>query len=439
MPNRHGSAVWGLLCAATAVVLSGCSVIGPSTIQQGRTNYNEAIHETSEQQTLLNIVRVHNGETPLFMDVGDILSGTSATISSTGTQMGLGSLMAVGSNLIGNATGQIAGTGSYTEGPTIKYTPLVGQALISQVSSPIDAYSLANLFNSGWAIGSIFDLAVTRFTPGYDDYHAALDALMELDRYGTLILEARSYTELVIYFERERPRERFRGCDPEAGSVSVTTVVDNLWARVLAILGQKGTTISLRLASQAPKLSASGTPKTTEAATPQRPGPPPLLRTRSALGMLNTITAGDNLVLFGDKALVDNIIVSNVSEQDSSCHVSFYYTGISDKLLQNRSATGHSNERFTWFSGATKALLTPAEYNLERSFGNERRLILIQITAFPPSEAYAPVFYKDRWYSVQDRDTISKRNLALVTQIDTIQAEPTAPTPLLTTVNVGPK
>ena len=153
--------------------------------------------------------------------------------------------------------------------------------------------------------------------------------------------------------------------------------------------------------------------------------------------MLNTVAAGDNLVLFGDKAMVDGVIATNVSEQASRCHVSFYFTGTTSGLPKEAGAAERANERFTGISGATKGPLARADFDKERVFGNERRLILIQVTALPPSDAYAS--YRGQWYSIQDRDVISKRSLALVTQIDTIQALPMAASPLLTTVNVGPK
>ena len=53
------------------------------------------------------------------------------------------------------------------------------------------------------------------------------------------------------------------------------------------------------------------------------------------------------------------------------------------------------------------------------------------------ADAFAAVFHKGCWYSLRNDDLISKRNLALVAQIDTIQAVQPQTQPLTPTINVG--
>ncbi len=94
--SRHGEFLRGVggeaisIVAFAAITLSSCSVIGPASIDHGRTSYNEVIEDTSRQQALLNVVRVSNGESPLFMDVTEVDAATSAggTLGSGATGLG---------------------------------------------------------------------------------------------------------------------------------------------------------------------------------------------------------------------------------------------------------------------------------------------------------------------------------------------------------------
>lgn len=58
----------GLVCA----VLAGCASIGPEALQQNRLQYNEIVKTTSEEQLLLNIVRLRYTDTPSSLSVSAI-------------------------------------------------------------------------------------------------------------------------------------------------------------------------------------------------------------------------------------------------------------------------------------------------------------------------------------------------------------------------------
>ncbi len=419
--------------------LGACSGVGTLSIENGRTPYNEVIQATSEQQTLLNLVRVHEGETPLFVDVTEVDAQTSAQAGISGGPTLLGAL---------GTSGAVTLSGQYLEQPTVRYQPLLGNALVAQVSTPVTAESIVNLYNSEWPLGSIFDLTVTRFTPAFDDYHGALDALATLDRYGALVLEAKlpakpqsrsrdplaalaaspakGDADLLIHFQPSGFRTRFGPCDdgtrasdlmevdPSRNDVSI--VARHLWLRVQDLLHQHSDPVVLTVKSGPASSGRDG---------------PPRLQTRSALGMLKDATEGDNLVTFGSQEEVDDIIektrqANEAADQNArtrhrddasalnvQCHASFYRAG---------DLKDWNNRRFTNVAGAKASVLSPGDRNAETQFGNDRRLILVRITTQRPADAFAPVFHRGRWYSLRDDDLISKRNLALVSQIDTIQA-----------------
>lgn len=78
-----------LICLILCV-LSGCAIVGPSSISKGRADYNEAINQTEDEQMLLSVVKGRYGETVSLLAV----SGVAANVhfsTNAGVQAGFGS------------------------------------------------------------------------------------------------------------------------------------------------------------------------------------------------------------------------------------------------------------------------------------------------------------------------------------------------------------
>src|SRR5262249_8776302 len=71
MATRESWGTWCALALLTAPLLGGCQ-FGPRALEQNRLRYNEAVNRTTEEQLLLNIVRLRYNDTPSSLAVTTI-------------------------------------------------------------------------------------------------------------------------------------------------------------------------------------------------------------------------------------------------------------------------------------------------------------------------------------------------------------------------------
>ncbi|WP_152539381.1 hypothetical protein [Methylomicrobium lacus] len=140
-------------CLLAGIVLSlqGCGSFGPPSVDRDRFDYINAISSSWKQQTLLNIVKMRYADTPVFLDVGQIISGYQ-----------LQGALTVGASLnSASAVGDIVNLGSgatYTDRPTITYTPLTGAHFMQVMITPIPPPNLLRLSQEGWPIDMLLQI-----------------------------------------------------------------------------------------------------------------------------------------------------------------------------------------------------------------------------------------------------------------------------------------
>jgi hypothetical protein len=418
-------------------------------------DYNEVIQKTSETETLANIVRVKKNEPTTFVQIPQISPEVGRRSSLLGGLTGIG--LGLGPGRLAGATGSANLDLESRMSSTLQYQPLIGQAQVSQLITPITATSLTNLFDSEWSMASLLSLAVSTITPGYEDNAAAMNALVALDDRGVISLSVEMVSAtrpaggtenlvpvLGISFQRSRPLVR-----TDESEHLVEKEVNTMWCRFL-LLEAAVTTCSRNI----PKIIYFRMAETRLLAN-QKQANLFSLTTRSAFGILS---AGVNLPLIQfvtpDEyhAIRDNAWTRN--SRCSTFHTTFYTltpeqageTTVEHpedreilSLIATNSSMEHAPDAIQCLvtSDTRSTMFDYSAVRRERRLWFLRRYLLIIHSPTLPKSTYASYWNGREWFYIDTQDSISQRNFSLIHQFLIIQAA--APTALLapTTLSVG--
>jgi hypothetical protein len=141
-----------------ALSLAGCSSIGPGTVTRDRFDYTGAVAESWKSQMLLNLVKIRYGDTPVFLDVGQIVSGYTLE----GTVQAAGSVFSSSGAVPGvpDSSVTLAAQGRYTDRPTITYAPLVGERFARSMMTPLPPPALLALIQAAYPVDLVLRLTV---------------------------------------------------------------------------------------------------------------------------------------------------------------------------------------------------------------------------------------------------------------------------------------
>jgi hypothetical protein len=132
-------------------LLCGCA-LGPTALRASRTPYNEVIQHTTQEQLLLNLVRLRYREVPMFLEVGSVSAqfvfDESADIGGTLNEN-------VPYQAINPDVLRLGGRVGYQERPTITFAPLQGEAFVNRLMSPLSLETILLLSRSGWRIDRV--------------------------------------------------------------------------------------------------------------------------------------------------------------------------------------------------------------------------------------------------------------------------------------------
>ena len=153
------SSIYGSIMAVTALtglslLLGGCSVANRA-IRSDFTEFNTTLQFNQTQQMLLNVVRMHFRESPMFLQAGSL---TAAYESRMGANVGFSREQML---LSESETGIDY---SFSTKPTVSYAAVEGKNYVQQLLTEISPETFSLLLRAGWPVEPLANLLMERIT-----------------------------------------------------------------------------------------------------------------------------------------------------------------------------------------------------------------------------------------------------------------------------------
>ncbi len=188
-----------------ANLLGGCS-FGPKQLKDGHLAYNETVRLSSDQELLLNIVRLRYLDTIEFMSISSISSQLSFSVSVGGS--------------IDEETGLGFGEAAWSSRPTFTFTPQRGRVFAKMVTTPVPVDVLIDLAAADWDMPILFQL-LTQDVNGHENISGLISN--EFLEFTQLLGDIQSRGD--VYFGSIELREKIS--DPiSINSVSGSDIVE---------------------------------------------------------------------------------------------------------------------------------------------------------------------------------------------------------------------
>jgi len=272
--KRKKSAFW-IVCVM-AGLLAGCASIGPSTVNRDRFDYVKALSDSWGKQLLLNIVMLRYADTPVFLEVGQVISGyeLEGTISAGG---------AIGEKSWRNAGGALGdfvnlnAGGRYLDRPTVTYSPLTGPDFIKTMMTPFPPDSVMFLIEAGWPVDIVLRMGTQavnglknqkagpyghRADPAFIDLLGLLQKIQLSGGIGMTVEKAKdgeAASSLLLFHTRHLTAEtaqdvstvrRLLNLPPEAMSIKITYGPEARGDKEISLHTRSGFQLMAELAAQ---------------------------------------------------------------------------------------------------------------------------------------------------------------------------------------------
>ncbi len=257
-----------LACASMLACLGGCAGIGPGTVSRDRFDYTASISDSWKGQMLLNLVKIRYGDAPVFLDVASVISQYQVQ----GALSFNGSWFNAPASIYPALT--LGSQGTYSDRPTITYSPLVGERFARSLMTPIPPAAIISLIQAGYPADMVLRLTVHSIN-GLQNHFGGLVRAQQTDtRFFKMVelmrrmqlsnstglrlnrIDSRQSTLLIIRGEMDervqadsRELRKLLGLDPDAPELNIaygSVAKDN---REVAILSRSILDVLVELAS----------------------------------------------------------------------------------------------------------------------------------------------------------------------------------------------
>lgn len=234
----------GVVLACLAI--AGCTNFGAQQVPADQFDYNKAIARSMQEQMLLNVVRLHYFEAPVFLAVSSVVTqyAWQGTVGVAGQQG-----FSIGTGL--QAPSFVGGTASalYGERPTITFLPIEGDDFSRRLMTPIPLDFVFALSEAGYPTDLLYRAGIGRINdvqnmaagvPAPGDVERELQAKMEVEnltRFQNLIsviLKLQLYDAIEVQRREEDDKtQRFLVITAQRGA-EVAALVDE-FRRLLSL------------------------------------------------------------------------------------------------------------------------------------------------------------------------------------------------------------
>jgi hypothetical protein len=141
-----------LLCLA--LLIAGCTSIGPPSVRRDRLDYAAALADAAKRETLLNIIKLRYADTPSLVTVSQLVAGyTLEGRVNLGTDFFTNDF-----NFADDVNVGVGGT--FSDRPTVTYTPIKGDDFARVMLTPIPPSELFAMLTTGAPAELTLGLAV---------------------------------------------------------------------------------------------------------------------------------------------------------------------------------------------------------------------------------------------------------------------------------------
>lgn len=361
-----------LVVLSLLLFFTSCHVSSKTAMtgSSGRTSYNQMLQMTNSEQMLLNLVRLRYYDAPFFLDVGTITTQFSYR-GSVNSSLPIPGFSKENPFVIG-------GDFTWTDQPTIQYTPLEGQAFAKQLLTPLDLNMVQQLILSGWDIELVFRLVIQ----GFNDYLNAPEAAGPIPEF---IPRYQSFFEVSKLFRHFQKRSELKigvkqpGCKKKEGE---ETAPPEDKKQVLQIAFPVGTPEADKLASY----------------------------------FHDCHIMNEHYVVHLDLGFTNKGKIGIIPRSILSC---MYYLSLGIQVPNCDISAG----RVCSTKGIGGEIFDWKEVMCE--------LITIKNSRIYPENAYVATKYKDFWFYIDDCDAISKKTFLLLLQLYNLKSQEASTIPLI--------